>query len=123
VRRLIAPASAAAIALVLVACSPDAKDFQQEAEKYIETREFSEDAGLLRFTDVECQEPADTEEDTRFQCEGTSEDGSRWLFNVQITGDTELQVLVPPTSQLSAPTETVDATTTTAPTGTQPTGS
>ena len=40
-RRLTAAAAAAA-ALLLVACSPDTADYKEEAEKYIESRGFSE---------------------------------------------------------------------------------
>ena len=80
-----------------MACSPDAADFQEEAEKYIESREFSEDAGLLRFTDAECEEPESTAEDTLYTCTATAEDGSRWQFDVEITGDADLRVIIPPT--------------------------
>ena len=50
-RRLTAAAAAAA-ALLLVACSPDAADFKEEAEKYIESRAFSEEAPALRYPEV-----------------------------------------------------------------------
>jgi Domain of unknown function (DUF4333) len=103
-RRLTAAAAAAA-ALLLVACSPDASDFQEEAEKYIESREFSEDAGLLRYTEVECAEPASTEEDTHYTCTATAEDGSRWQFDVEIIGKKDLRVLIPPTALSGSPTD------------------
>jgi Domain of unknown function (DUF4333) len=103
-RRLTAAAATAA-ALLLVACSPDASDFREEAEKYIESREFSEAAGLLRYTEVECAEPASTDEDTRYTCTATAEDGSRWQFEVEITGKKALQVLTPPTALSGSPTE------------------
>ena len=59
-RRLTAVAAALA-ALLLAACSPDSGDFKEEAEKYIESRDFSEDAGLLRYTEVDCEEPESTD--------------------------------------------------------------
>ena len=89
-RRLTAAAAAAAV-LLLVACSPDAADFEAEAEKYIETRDFSEDAGLLRYTEVECEEPESTAADTLFTCAATADDGSRWQFDVGDHGRVEPQ--------------------------------
>ena len=132
-RRLTAPAAAAAAAvLVLVACSPDADDFQDEAERYIESREFAEGAGLLRYSEAECEEPESTAEDTVFTCTATAEDGDRWQFDVEITGEKSLRVIIPPTLVSAAPTDstitddsspdrTASAPTTTATTGDRPT--
>jgi hypothetical protein len=94
--RHLTAAAAVVAALVLAACSPDAADFKSEAEKYIESREFSEDAGLLRYSDAECEEPGSTAEDTRYTCTATAEDGTQWRFTVEITGKSKLRVLVPP---------------------------
>ena len=84
--RHLTAAAAVVAALVLAACSPDAADFKSQAEKYIESREFSEDAGLLRYSDAECEEPESTAEDTRYTCTATAADGTQWRFNVEITG-------------------------------------
>ena len=122
-RRLTAAAATAAL-LLLVACSPDAADFEAEAEKYIETRDFSEDAGLLRYTDVECVEPESTAADTLFTCAATADDGSRWQFDVEITGESSLKVITPPTllaeasPDSSAPEDSSPTTTRPAPTTT-----
>jgi hypothetical protein len=94
-RRLTAAAAAAAT-LLLVACSPDTADYKEEAEKYIESRGFSEEAQLLRFTEVECAEPESTAEDTRYTCTATSSDGIRWEFDIEIIGDADLRVMLPP---------------------------
>jgi hypothetical protein len=104
-RRLTAAAAASAAAVLLAACSPDAADFQSEAEKFIESRDFSEDAGLLRYSDAECDEPESTDEDTTYTCTATAEDDSTWSFEVLITGKSDLQVLVPPTMISPAPTD------------------
>ncbi len=103
-RRLTAAAAAAAVVL-LVACSPDAGDFQEEAEKYIESRGFSEGAGLLRYSEADCEEPESTAEDTRYACTATAEDGSVWQFDVEITGDTNLRVIIPPAPVSEAPSD------------------
>ena len=100
-RRLTAAAAAAAM-LLLVACSPDAADFQEEAEKYIESRDFSEDAGLLRYSEVQCDEPESTAQDTLYTCTATAEDGSQWLFDVEIIGESDLRVIIPPTALADA---------------------
>ena len=96
-RRLTAAAAAAAAALGLAACSPDAADFQEEAEKYIESREFSEAARLVEYTEAQCEEPESTAEDTIYTCTATAEDGSQWMFDVEITGKSDLVVINPPT--------------------------
>ena len=101
-RRLTAAAAAAAV-LLLVACSPDAADFQEEAEKYIESRDFSEGAGLLRYSEADCEEPESTAEDTRYTCTATAEDGSVWQFDVEITGKSDLRVIIPPALVSEAP--------------------
>jgi hypothetical protein len=121
-RRLTA-AAATAVVLLLVACSPDASDFQEEAEKYIESRDFSEDAGLLRYHDAECEEPESTDEDTRYTCTATAEDGTRWQFDVDITGESDLRVIIPPVAISEAtgstlPAESSPASPTSAPTTT-----
>jgi hypothetical protein len=100
--RHLTAAAAAVAALVLAACSPDAADFKSQAEKYIESREFSEDAGLLRYSDAECEEPESTAEDTRYTCTATAADGTQWRFNVEITGERKLEVSPSP-QPVSAP--------------------
>jgi hypothetical protein len=118
--RHLTAAAAVVAALVLAACSPDAADFKSEAEKYIESREFSEDAGLLRYSDAECEEPESTDEDTRYTCTATAEDDTQWRFDVLITGKSELRVLIPngpvsaPPGESSVPASTAAPTTTTA---------
>jgi hypothetical protein len=135
-RRLTAAAAAAAAALALAACSPDAADFREAAENYIESREFSEAARLVEYTEAQCEEPESTAEDTIYTCTATAEDGSQWLFDVEITGESDLIVIIPPTelsgattgssipdgstpaSTAVAPTPTSAASTSTAPTTT-----
>ena len=103
--RLLTAAAAAATAVMLVAaCSPDAADFQEEAEKYIESRGFSEAARLVEYTDAQCEEPESTAEDTIYTCTATAEDGSQWLFDVEITGESDLIVIIPPTELSGATT-------------------
>ena len=120
-RRLTA-AAAAAVVLLLVACSPDADDFKEEAEEYIESRGFSEGAGLLRYSEAECEEPESTAEDTMYTCTATAEDGSRWQFDVEIIGEKNLRVSIPPTLLSAAPTDsTVPEESSPASTGSAPT--
>jgi hypothetical protein len=119
--RHLTAAAAIVAGVVLAACSPDAGDFQSEAEKYIESRGFSEEAGLLRYSDAECEEPESTDEDTRYTCTAMAEDGTQWRFQVEITGGSALRVLVPPEavsaasgeSSVPGATTTVGAATTT----------
>lgn len=92
-RRLIAVGAAGGAVLALAACSPDPADFREQAEKYILTRDFSEEMGSLRYDDVECESPESTDIDTRFTCTAVAEDDSTWLYTVEITGEKELTVL------------------------------
>ena len=101
-RRVTAAAAAAAAALGLAACSPDAADFREAAEKYIESREFSEAARLVEYTEAQCEEPESTAEDTIYTCTATAEDGSQWMFDVEITGKSDLIVINPPTPAAQA---------------------
>ena len=103
-RRLTAAAAAATAVMLVAACSPDAADFQEEAEKYIESRGFSEAARLVEYTDAQCEEPESTAEDTIYTCTATAEDGSQWLFDVEITGESDLIVIIPPTELSGATT-------------------
>ena len=103
-RRLTAAAAAASAVTLVAACSPDAADFQEEAEKYIESRGFSEAARLVEYTDAQCEEPESTAEDTIYTCTATAEDGSQWLFDVEITGESDLIVIIPPTELSGATT-------------------
>ncbi|MET0911059.1 MAG: hypothetical protein ABWZ99_16455 [Ilumatobacteraceae bacterium] len=97
-----AAAAAAAAALGLAACSPDAADFREAAEKYIESREFSEAARLVEYTEAQCEEPESTAEDTIYTCTATAEDGSQWMFDVEITGKSDLVVINTPTPAAQA---------------------
>lgn len=85
-------AASIAAVMLLAACSPTADDFREEAEKFIESRAFSEETELLRISDAECAEPASTDADTRYTCTGTDENGTRFRFTVEITGDSDLLV-------------------------------
>jgi len=111
-RRSIVPAAVAFAALVLAACSADAKDFQEQGEKFIEGDEVRETMGGVRMSDAECDEPADTDEDTVYSCRATGSDDNIWTFRIEITGSTSLRIIageVAPSDVASASTAAPDS--------------
>jgi hypothetical protein len=86
-------ALAAGSGLVMLAgCSPDAADFREQGEQFLEGDEVRERFGMVRMDDAECEEPADTNEDTVYTCTATGSDGNTWQFTIEITGSTSLRV-------------------------------
>ena len=105
----------AGLLIGLVACggAPDTGDFKSEAEKFIESDEFAENADVgMVVTDVECVEPASTAISTTFTCTGTGPDGAPLTLDAEITGERTISVGLP-SAPGPAPTDTTgtDATT------------
>lgn len=74
-----------------------APDFQEEAEKYIEsarfTTELEERIGeRVEFTNAVCDRPESTEVGTRYGCTADADIGTTWTFEVEITDDDALTV-------------------------------
>ncbi len=115
-RRIIAPLCAGLALVAVVACSPDEGDFATEAEDFIgdDDGEVATQTGMT-FSDVQCEDPANTDTGTSFTCTATGSDGQAYLFTNQITGGREFQVLG------FEPTQPGTATQSTAPAGTTPT--
>lgn len=115
-RRILAPAVVGLAVLGFAACSPDEGDFASEAEDFIgeEDGDVATETGMT-FSDVQCEEPSDTDTGTTFTCTATGSDGISYLFTNQIAGDKEFQVLgfEPTTGDTSG----------SAPTGSAPVGS
>ena len=70
----------------------------------------------MTFSDVQCEDPANTDTGTSFTCTATGSDGQAYLFTNQITGDREFQVLGFEPTASSSPTATAPAGTGTTPT-------
>lgn len=129
-RRFPAPAVGAGVVLGLAACSADVQDFQEQGAQFIEGDEVRERMGGVRMGDAECQEPADTDEDTLFGCTATGSDGNKWVFQIEITGSKSLRVVAGEVAGSVAPdgtTESIPASvapdTATAPVSPAPSGS
>lgn len=117
--RPITPAALAFAALVFAACSADAKDFQEQGEKFIEGDEVRETMGGVRMSDAECEEPADTEKDTVYACRASGSDDNIWTFRIEITGSTSLRIIAGEVATSAiAPTDTTSETTATTPVST-----
>ena len=78
--------------LALASCSADTTDFKEQGEKFLEGDEVRERFGMVRMSEAECQEPANTDEDTIYTCTATGSDGNTWSFTIEITGSDSLQV-------------------------------
>ena len=106
-RRITAPAAAAFALLALAGCSADAKDFKEQGEKFIEGDEVRERMGMVRMENAECQEPADTNEDTTYTCTATGSDGNQWAFTIEISGSNSLRVISGEVVPSAAPADSV----------------
>jgi hypothetical protein len=122
-RRLIPLAVGGAAVLTLAACSADTKDFREQGENFLEDDEVRERFGMVRMSDAQCEEPADTNKDTLYTCTATGSDGNTWQFTIEITGSKSLRVISGEVvGQAAAPASSEpagsasDATTTAAPT-------
>lgn len=80
--------------VVLAACSTSTSDFQDEAQKFIESDDVAEQLELA-FSEAACEEPADTSSGTSFTCTANGADGVAYTFEVTISGDAEF-TLNPP---------------------------
>ena len=92
-RRLIPLAVGGAAVLTLAACSADTKDFREQGEQFIEDDEVRERFGMVRMSEAQCEEPADTNKDTLYTCTATGSDGNTWQFTIEITGSKSLRVI------------------------------
>src|ERR671910_3035380 len=91
-RRLIPLAVGGAAVLTLAACSADTTDFREQGEQFLEDDEVRETFGMVRMSDAQCEEPADTNKDTLYTCTATGSDGNTWQFTIEITGSKSLRV-------------------------------
>lgn len=121
-RRLIPLAVGGAAVFTLAGCSADAKDFQEQGEKYLEGDEVRERFGMVRMSNAECAVPANTDKDTQYTCTAAGSDGNTWQFTIEVAGSKALRVIQGAVvGQTTAPgstepTGSSDATTTAAPT-------
>lgn len=112
-RRIAITAVAGLAVLGFTACSPDENDFADEAADFIDDDEGEVATALnVTFEDVECQEPANTDEGTTFTCTASGSDGNNYSFVNEVTGDRAFEV-VDYTTDGAAPTGTGTPTATT----------
>ncbi len=92
-RLLKVSAGAAAALLTVAACSPDAADFKDEAEGFIEDDEedVAQQSGLT-FDEANCEEPASKDVGSTFTCTAVGSDGGTYTFTAEITGEREFQL-------------------------------
>ena len=126
-RRLIPLAVGGAAVLTVAACSADTKDFQEQGEQFIEGDEVRERFGMVRMSDAQCEEPANTDKDTQYTCTATGSDGASWQFTIEVAGSKALRVIsgevvaqgdVPGSTEPADSSPASDAPTTAAPTTT-----
>lgn len=81
-------AAGGSMLLLLGACSkdPDKTDFKKQTADFINKDDGDVSKTLnVNFSDASCDEPAGTAVGTKYQCTATGDDGSTWVFNVEIT--------------------------------------
>jgi hypothetical protein len=121
-RRLIPLAVGGAAVLTLAACSADTKDFREQGEQFIEDDEVRERFGMVRMSEAQCEEPADTNKDTLYTCTATGSDGNTYQFTIEITGSKSLRVISGAVvGQAAAPSEPAGSAPASEPTTTAPT--
>lgn len=89
-KKLILAAASAGLFLV-TACSNDTKDFQENAEAFIESTEVETQAGTT-FTDATCTEPAKVEAGETFTCTAVDADGTTWDFNLIVKSENSYEI-------------------------------
>ncbi len=83
----------AAAALALAACSNDTGTFKDETENFIEDEDGEMfDAQETVFSDAECEEPESTDVGTTYTCTATDEEGTTYVFDVEIDGENRFTV-------------------------------
>lgn len=92
-------ASAAALgvigaALTLLGCHADARDFAEQAQRFIVfDADLAELTGVA-FTKAVCTSPPTTAPGTTFACTANADDGREWTFTVTIGRDGTYAVAV-----------------------------
>jgi hypothetical protein len=74
---------------LLSACSTTTKDFRDEAEKFLESKDLAKEAGYT-YTDAVCESPTSTTIGSQFACRAVDNDGDEWTFIAEITGEREI---------------------------------
>ncbi len=72
-----------------MACSTTSNNFKSEGEKFLESPDLAKEAGYT-FSDAVCQEPVSVAPGTQYSCTATDNDGDKWEFVVEITGERSL---------------------------------
>ena len=78
--------SLAVVAAALTSCGAGVREFRRQSERFLESSEMSDAQGHT-FSDAACEEPADTQVGTTFECTATDELGRPWSFTVVVTED------------------------------------
>ena len=76
----------------LIGCSTTTKDFKSEGENFLESPDLAAEAGYT-FSTAVCQEPSSVSPGTQYSCTAIDNDGDKWQFTVEITGERALTVV------------------------------
>ena len=92
-QRLLKISGAILVVGLVGACSPDTSDFKSEAEGFIEDEDgdVAQQLGQT-FTDATCEEPANKDTGTTYECTAVGADGQTYGFTATITGENEFQL-------------------------------
>ena len=88
IRRAVAGTAFAGM-IFLSACSTTTKDFRDEAEKFLESKDLAKEAGYT-YNDARCEVPTSTTIGSQFACRAVDNDGDEWTFIAEITGEREI---------------------------------
>jgi hypothetical protein len=79
---------------VLVGCGPSAGSYRKNAEKFIVSEKFLEQAAgqvTSRLTSVNCAEPISAEVGSTFGCSASDDAGVQYQIAVRISGASEME--------------------------------
>ena len=83
----------AVAALAVVACSNDTGTYKDETEKFIEDENGDmAEAQQKVFSDAECEEPESTDVGTKYTCTAVDEEGTTYVFDVEIDKENSFAV-------------------------------
>lgn len=89
---IIKPAALTALLILgASACGAGTEDFQKQAAGFLRTKAVTDKLGVKIVTSS-CAKPAKIEIGQTFECTGTSENGTNYVFVSTITGDKSFEI-------------------------------
>ena len=90
---LVVGSAAMVTAGTLTACSNDTGSYKDATEDFLEEQDGDVVGEYEQaFTDAECEEPGSTDVGTTYICTAVGEDGTTWIFDVEIDDENSFSI-------------------------------